>query len=69
MLGTSISFVKVVVVLYDMYKNCDRKFQFSYCIVTVQKTVRAIEAVFWVSYVFLVQGLLLSNVIRHNASS
>ena len=62
LLGTSISYVKVVTVLYD--QNCDRKFQFSYCIVTNRKTVRAIEVVFWVSFVFLLQGTHLPNVVE-----
>ena len=51
--GTSISHVKQV--------NCDRKFEFRYCIVTDWKTAHASEIVFWVTFGFLLEGTHLTK--------
>ena len=58
-LGTSISHVKHVTVLHD--KNCDRKFEFRYCIMTDRKTAHASEIVFWVTFGFLLEGTHLTK--------
>ena len=57
--GTSISHVKQVTILHD--NNCDRKFEFRYCIVTDRKTAHASEIVLWITFGFLLEGTHLTK--------